>query len=109
MGIDRENTTIRERADESSTKEGGVVTVRYWASARAAAGVGSDDIVVDADVTLTDLRARAVALHPDTRLGEVLAVCAVLIGDVPVSSADPGTVLVAAGSTVEFLPPFAGG
>ncbi len=85
------------------------VTVTYWAGARAVAGVATDDIVVEAEVTLTELRALAVALHPDTRLAQVLAVCAVLVGDVPVSSADPDTVVILPGATVEFLPPFAGG
>jgi molybdopterin synthase sulfur carrier subunit len=85
------------------------VTVRYWASARAAAGVASDDVPVEGPVTLTDLRERAVALHPEARLAAVLAVCSVLVGDRPVGSQDPGSVEVRPGETVEFLPPFAGG
>ena len=87
----------------------GRITVHYWASARAAAGVGSEEISADSALSLVEVRARAVALHPGTRLGEVLAVCAVLVGDEPVSSSDPATVMVPLGSTVEFLPPFAGG
>jgi sulfur-carrier protein len=87
----------------------GRITVRYWAAARAAAGVDSEPIAVAGELSLTALRARAVALHPDTGLADVLAVCAVLVGDAPVSSADPATVLVPPGATVEFLPPFAGG
>jgi hypothetical protein len=43
------------------------------------------------------------------RLSSVLAVCSVLLGEQPVASADPGSVTVVPGSTVEFLPPFAGG
>jgi sulfur-carrier protein len=86
-----------------------IVTVRYWASARAAAGVASDDVVVDGPVTLADLRERCVRLHPDTRLAAVLAVCSVLVGDQPVGSLDPGSVEVRPGDAVEFLPPFAGG
>jgi hypothetical protein len=39
----------------------------------------------------------------------VIAVCSVLVGDRPVSTQDPGAVDVPPGSTVEFLPPFAGG
>ena len=89
--------------------EASTVTVRYWASARAAAGVAADDLPVDGPVTLTDLRDRAVALHPDTRLEAVLGVCSVLVGDRPVATQDPATVIVAPGETVEFLPPFAGG
>jgi molybdopterin converting factor small subunit len=85
------------------------VTVRYWASARAAAGVASDDVLVDGPVTLADLRERAAGLHPDTRLAAVLAVCSVLVGDQPVGSQDPASVEVLPGQSVEFLPPFAGG
>jgi molybdopterin converting factor small subunit len=85
------------------------VTVRYWASARAAAGVASDDLDVEGPVTLAELRERAIALHPGTRLEAVLGVCSVLVGDQPVATQDPAAVEVRPGETVEFLPPFAGG
>ena len=85
------------------------VTVRYWASARAVAGVASDVVSVDGQISLAELRDRAAGLHPDTRLADVLAVCSVLVGDQPVASREPGAVIVSAGDTVEFLPPFAGG
>ena len=88
---------------------GGVVVVRYWASARAAAGVSSEGFSVDGPVTLEDLRGRALARHPGDRLGRVLAVCAVLVDDSPVGARDAGDVQVRPGATVEFLPPFAGG
>jgi sulfur-carrier protein len=89
--------------------EASTVTVRYWASARAAAGVATDDLTVDGPVTLAELRDRALALHPGTRLEAVLGVCSVLVGDRPVATRDPATVMVGPGETVEFLPPFAGG
>lgn len=85
------------------------VTVRYWASARAAASVDHDVVEVDGPVSLADLTARVVARHPGSRLAEVLGVCSALVGDRPVGTADPATVMVAAGESVEFLPPFAGG
>ena len=85
------------------------ITVRYWASARSAAGVASDALAVTGPLTLTDVVRRAVALHPDTRLPGVLEVCSVLIGDRPVASQAPDGVVVEPGQTVEFLPPFAGG
>jgi molybdopterin converting factor small subunit len=85
------------------------VTVRYWASARAAAGVASDADAVDGPVSLVDLRDHAIALHPGTRLEAVLGACSVLVGDRPVGSLDPADVVVEPGQTVEFLPPFAGG
>jgi molybdopterin converting factor small subunit len=87
----------------------GTVRVHYWASARAAAGVAGDELEVDGPVTLAEVRRRAVALHPGTRLGDVLAICSTLVGDRPVNADDPASVIVAPGSSVEFLPPFAGG
>jgi len=87
----------------------GVVTLRYWASARAAAGVAEDAVPVTGPLTLADARKRAISLHPGTNLEGVLAVCSVLLGDRPVGSQDPATVQLEPGDTVEFLPPFAGG
>lgn len=87
----------------------GTVQVHYWASARAAAGVASDDLEVDGAIRLAEVVERAVALHPGTRLRDVLAICSTLVGDRPVNGVDPGSVLVEPGSSVEFLPPFAGG
>ena len=85
------------------------ITVRYWASARAAAGVETDDLPATAPLTLADVVRRAAALHPGTRLPGVLEACSVLVGDQPVKSRDPDDVLVRPGQVVEFLPPFAGG
>ena len=88
----------------------GLVTLRYWASARAAAGHRSDTVEVTGPVPLADLIARARAAHADSsRFSDVLACCSVMVGDRPVTTDDPTTVLVPPGSTVEFLPPFAGG
>ena len=86
-----------------------VIRVRYWAAAKAAAGTPSDDLHVTGPTTLAEVRRLAVALHPGTRLAEVLPVCSTLVGDRPMGSADPEDVLVEPGSSVEFLPPFAGG
>ena len=85
------------------------ITVRYWASARAASGVETDDLPVTGPITLADVVRRASALHPGTRLPGVLEACSVLVGDQPVKSRDPADVLVRPGQAVEFLPPFAGG
>lgn len=85
------------------------ITVRYWASAKAAAGTAEDSVEVDGPIALSDLLDRVTALHPGTRLPEVLKVCSTLLGDRPVGTADPDTVLVGPGESVEFLPPYAGG
>lgn len=98
--------------DGSTTTDGtvGSVTVRYWAAARAAAGVESDVLPVSGGVTLADVLVRVRDLHADQpRLDAVVAVCSVLVGDRPVGSADPARVSVLPGDTVELLPPFAGG
>ena len=103
-----ETRSGRDAGDETSTVPS-AITVRYWASARAAAGVEADDLPVTGALTLIDVVRRAASLHPDTRLPGVLEVCSVLVGDQPVKSREPGAVLVQPGQTVEFLPPFAGG
>ena len=85
------------------------VTVRYWAGARAAAGTAEDTFEVGADLTLAELVRRVLERHPDDRMARTVGVCSVLVGDRPVRSQDPETVVVEPGSVVELLPPFAGG
>ncbi|MGZ4503665.1 MAG: MoaD/ThiS family protein [Nocardioidaceae bacterium] len=87
------------------------VTVRYWAAARAAAGVDSETLPVESGTTtLAAVLGQVRDRHRDwSRLLDVLGVCSVLVGDRPVGTADPADVLVRPGDTVELLPPFAGG
>ena len=88
----------------------GRVTLRYWASARAAAGTDSDAMEVSGVVTLAELVRRAREAHADSpQFSEVLSCCSMMVGDRPVTTDDPNEVLVPPGATVEFLPPFAGG
>jgi molybdopterin synthase sulfur carrier subunit len=88
----------------------GRVILRYWASARAAAGTDTDALEVAGPVTLAELVRRARAAHTDSpRFAEVLSCCSMMVGDRPVTTNDPEQVVVQPGSTVEFLPPFAGG
>jgi molybdopterin synthase sulfur carrier subunit len=87
---------------------GRTVLVRYWAGARAAAGVAEETF--PAPVTLAELLDEVTARHRERpRLKDVVSVCSVLVGDRPVSSADPADVVLRPGDTVELLPPFAGG
>lgn len=95
--------------DPSKRNEIDIIRVRYWASARAAAGTPEDELPVEGPLTLAEVMARALALHPGTRLTEVLQVCSTLVDDRPANLEDPGSVEVRPGSSVEFLPPFAGG
>lgn len=86
----------------------GTVLVRYWAGARAAAGVAEETFPVPAN--LAGLLDEVLARHADRpRLEDVVSVCSVLVGDRPVSSGDPADVVLRDGDTVELLPPFAGG
>jgi len=85
------------------------VTVRFWASARAVAGVESEEVGVLGPVALAEVVRRVLASHDDPRLERVLGVCSVLVGDSPAGTHDPEDVVVHPGQTVEFLPPFAGG
>lgn len=93
----------------SSVGETQAIRVRYWASAKSAAGVDADHLPVDGPISLSEVLTRVVALHPGTRLADVLQVCSALLGDRPVTAEDPAQVMVPPGSSVEFLPPFAGG
>jgi molybdopterin converting factor small subunit len=79
-----------------------VATVRYYAAARAAAGCTEETI--DA-ATLDDLVAVAGERHGE-RLTLVLKACSFLVDGL--SCRDGGTAL-GTGSTVDVLPPFAGG
>jgi molybdopterin converting factor small subunit len=85
------------------------ITVRYWASARAAAGVETDALPVTGPMTLAEVVRRAAGVRPRRGLPGVLEACSVLVGDQPVKSRDPEDVVVRPGQVVEFLPPFAGG
>ena len=97
-------TTVNDR--ESNR---GRVTLRYWASARAAAGTDSEALDVAGPVSLADLVTRVRDAHDSRRFSDVLSCCSVMVGDRPVTTDDPVSVLVQPGETVEFLPPFAGG
>jgi len=84
-----------------------VITVHYWAAARAATGHTTETLACATSLTLAELLAELVRRHPGA--AKVLGVCSVLVGDQPVGSSDPATVVIEPGSTVELLPPFAGG
>jgi len=83
------------------------VVVRYWASARAAAGRATDDVAAGTLASVLD-QVRGLRAG-DQRFARVLSVCSVLVDQTPVGAADHDEVMVAAGSVVELLPPFAGG
>lgn len=81
------------------------VTVRYWAAAKAAAGVAEE--AYDA-ATLADALGAVRERHPG-ELTRVLLRCSFLVDGAPVGTRAHETVRLADGGTVEVLPPFAGG
>jgi sulfur-carrier protein len=81
------------------------VTVRYWAAAREAAGRAEEQLE---GTTLAMVLAAARAAH-GPRLAEVLARSSFLVDAAPVGGREPASVVLAAGSVIEVLPPFAGG
>jgi molybdopterin synthase sulfur carrier subunit len=84
-----------------------VVTVRYWAAVRSAAGVAEEQVEAR---TLADLQHEILRRHADRdRFADVLSICSTLIGSVPVGAREPSDVTLTPGDTVELLPPFAGG
>lgn len=92
----------RDREDET-------VTVRYWAGARAAAGTAEDVFETTGELTLAEVVERVLERHPGEQMARTVGVCSVLLGEQPVRSQDPATVVVRPGAVVELLPPFAGG
>lgn len=77
------------------------VTVRFFAAARAAAGV--NEITLDSSSAMHILD-QAAALHP--KLGQVLPQCSYLLDELSLRDL---SVVVKDGSTLDVLPPFAGG
>lgn len=83
------------------------MTLRYWASLRAAAGRTED--VVPASTLADALAAARLAHATSPRFATVLAVCSVVVDGTPVGLRDHAGVALGEGSVVELLPPFAGG
>ncbi len=91
--------------------ETNVIRVRYWAAAKAAAGTDADDVPVNgSDDARRAARARSPRCTRTPAWPRCSTACSTLVGDQPVGTADPDAGgHRAGGSSVEFLPPFAGG
>lgn len=81
------------------------VEVRYYAAARAAAGADAEKVAVASDATVADVL-HAVRAGHGPEFARVLQRCSFLLDEVAVR--DHGVPLGAA-STLDVLPPFAGG
>jgi molybdopterin synthase sulfur carrier subunit len=91
-----------------------IVTMRYWAAAKDAAGVAEE--IVTADTLATALtviggqrRENAPAAAGATALSAVLARSSFLIDGHRVGRLAAESVALADGAVIEVLPPFAGG
>lgn len=82
----------------------GCCTIRYWASARAAAGCDSERFTGH---RVGDVLEAAAAAHAG--LGAVLKVSTILLDGRSVTAAQPLPEPSPAGTILEVLPPFAGG
>jgi len=89
-------------ADQRATAAS--VTVRYFAAAKAAAGVDEEQLPLPEPPTLAALLDTVRAAHGDA-VTAVLARCSYLVDEV---AARDGSML-APGAKVDILPPFAGG
>lgn len=81
------------------------VLVRYFAAARAAAGLPAERVDLSSAATVGELKAQLQSLHGQD-LTRVLAVCSLLV-DGMVARDD--SVSLASATGVDVLPPFAGG
>jgi sulfur-carrier protein len=82
-----------------------LVSLYYWAGARAAAGVESESIVA---ATVADALQAVVAARADPAFSRVVQACSLLVDGVAAHPDDLGRALPGP-VRVDVLPPFAGG
>lgn len=84
-----------------------MVTVRYWAAAKQAAGLAEESLAAS---TLAEALATVLARHgEESALATVLARSSILVDGARASRSRPEGVAVGEGAIIEILPPFAGG
>jgi len=89
-----------------------IVTLRYWAAAKEAAGVPEEKVEADTLATALAhglLAAEARCGEDAERLRLVMARSSFLIDGEPAGTRAPESVLLPDDAVVEVLPPFAGG
>jgi len=83
-----------------------IVTMRYWAAAKEAAGVAEQQLTAD---TLAAALSVAAETSGGSQLRAVLDRSSFLIDGNPVGRRAADSVVLADGNVIEVLPPFAGG
>jgi sulfur-carrier protein len=91
-----------------------IVTLRYWAAAKDAAGIAEEKVdAADLSAALAAGVAAAATRAPagdrSQRLSTVMARSSILVDGQPVGTRPANSVPLADGATIEVLPPFAGG
>jgi sulfur-carrier protein len=84
-----------------------IVTLRYWAAAKEAAGIAEETI--DAATLAEALAAARGKAGQEAQLRAVLARSSFLIDGTPAGSRPRDSVVLEEASVIEVLPPFAGG
>lgn len=82
-------------------------TIRYWAAAKAAAGVGEEPY--EASTLAEAIAAAALKEGRNGDFERVVARSSFLVNGDPVGTRDHDGVVLPEGGVVEVLPPFAGG
>jgi molybdopterin converting factor small subunit len=83
-----------------------IVTMRYWAAAKDAAGVSEQSVTAD---TLAEALAAVTRSGDRAALRAVMARSSFLVDATPVGRRAADSVLLQDGNVIEVLPPFAGG
>jgi sulfur-carrier protein len=83
-----------------------IVTMRYWAAAKDAAGVPEQQLTAD---TLAAALSAAAEISGGSQLRAVLDRSSFLIDGNPVGRRAADSVVLDDGNVIEVLPPFAGG
>lgn len=89
-----------------------IVTLRYWAAAKEAAGAAEDKVEAAtlAEALVAGLAAaRLRSQDREDRLKGVLARSSFLVNGQPAGTRPPESLALASGAEIEVLPPFAGG
>ena len=81
-----------------------MTTIRYFAAAADAVGMSEEPAEIADTTTIADVRDQVLTAHPHARA--VLEQCAIFVDNT--QATDLGTPATKA-TTVDFLPPFAGG
>ncbi len=86
-----------------------MVTIRYWAAAKDAAGVATESLEAS---TLADALAAVLGSRehdPGNRLGAVLGRSSFLVDGAPAGARPHEEIALPDSAVIEVLPPFAGG